>query len=141
MVGLPTVVLLRAALAGSWLWLFVALIWVAGIARTFVWTRDSIVVTGEGISDLRLRPNERTASWLHRRRSITGMTPWSAIESISVHRGFLGTDLRVRLTDEREARLDVQSMTRRWLESVASSIERARYQSAKYGGLSARFGW
>jgi hypothetical protein len=111
-------------------WLIVALIWVAGIARTLVWQRDSIVATVEGISDLRLPSNERSASWLRRRRSITGMTPWAAIEGISVHRGFLGTDLRVRLTDGREASLGVQSMTRRWLDRVASSLERARDQSA-----------
>ena len=98
--------------------------------RTFFWTRDPIVATGEGISGLRLRPTGGGALAGFRRRTLMGMTPWSQIGDISVHSGFWGTVLRLRLVDEPAATLDVQSVSRRWLDTLASSLDRLRSSAA-----------
>jgi hypothetical protein len=86
----------------------------------------------DGISRLRVRiPRGERLSRFHRYEVIQTTTPWDQIDSVQVRATALSlSQIRVRLTDGREAVLPAGSVTVRGLRKIASDVERLRPAAA-----------
>ena len=90
-------------------------------------SNNATVVSTEGISGLRVRAaRSQRAAWLQRREMVRAVTPWDQIESVTVGAWGSLSQVRVRLTDGREADLGASAVTRRGLHKIASDVERLR---------------
>jgi hypothetical protein len=89
--------------------------------------KNTTVATTEGISGIRVRvPRSQRAAWFQRHEVLRAVTPWEEIESLTVGGWGSLSQVRVRLTDGREADLDASAVTRRGLRKIASDVERLR---------------
>ncbi len=107
------------------------LVWAALVFATYRWPRNSTVASTEGIAGLRVRvPRSHQPSWFYRHEVIRSVTPWNQIERLSIGAWGSLSQIRVRLTDGRDADLGVSAVTRRGLRKIAGDLERLRPPAA-----------
>jgi hypothetical protein len=103
------------------------LVWAALVFTAYRWPRNSTVASANGIAGLRVRvPRSHRPSGFDRHEVIRSVTPWDQIECLSIGTWGSLSQIRVRLTDGREADLGASAVTRRGLRKIAGDLERLR---------------